>query len=66
MGMEYDTGASLSIISQDTYANVSKSSYIDDLEKTDVKLKSYMGESVPVPGKVNMHMKHEVRRRSLW
>ena len=57
--MEYDTGISLSIISQDTYAKVSKSSCIDDLQKTDVKLKTYMGESIPVLGKVRMHVKRE-------
>ena len=34
--MEYDTGASLLTISQDTYAKVSKSSCIGNLEKTEV------------------------------
>ena len=34
MDMEYDTGASLLIISQDTYAKLSKFSRIGDLEKT--------------------------------
>ena len=38
--MEYDTGTSLSIISQDTYAKVSKSGRIGDQEKTEVKLKA--------------------------
>ena len=52
--MEYDTSASLSIISQDTYANVSKSSRIDDLAKTKVKLKTYVCESISVLGKIRM------------
>ena len=57
--MEYYTGASLSTISQDTYAQVSKSSCIGNLEKTEVKLKNNMGESIPVLGKIRMHVKHE-------
>ena len=67
MDMEYDTGASLLIINQDTYAKVFKSS--GDLEKTEVKLRTYMGESIPVLGKIKMYVKHEVRMRSclsLW
>ena len=57
--MEYDTGACLSTISQDTYAKVSKSSCIGNLEKTEVKLKTYMRESIPVLGKIRMHVKQE-------
>ena len=56
--IEYDTGASLSIISQDTYAKVSKSSRIGHLEKTEVKLKTYMGESIPILDRIKMQVKH--------
>ena len=59
MDMEYDTGVSLLVICQDTYTKFSKSSCIGDLEKTEVKLKTSMGESIPVLSKIRMHMKHE-------
>ena len=53
------------IITQDTYANVSKSSCIGDLEKTEIKLNTYMGDSILVLGKIRMHVKHEGQEKLL-
>ena len=55
--MEFDTGASLSIISESTYNKVLKS--CRELERTNIKLKTYTGELIPVVGKITVNAKYE-------
>ena len=49
--------ASLSIISESTYNKVLKS--CRELERTNIKLKTYTGELIPVAGKVTVNAKYE-------
>ena len=60
--MEFDTGASLSVINQTTYSQISRG---ESLQKTEVKLKTYTGESIPVIGTVNVHVKHKCQQEVL-
>ena len=46
--MELDTGASVSVISESTYNTVLKDTI--PLESTDIRLRTYMGEELPVLG----------------
>ena len=54
--MEFNMGASLSVINQTTYSQISRG---DRLQKTEVKLKTYTGESIPVIGSIKVHVKHK-------
>ena len=49
--MEFDTGASLSILSEATYHAIAKRSATPALE-SDVRLKTYTGEAIKVLGTV--------------
>ena len=61
--MEFDTSASLSIISESTYNKVLKS--CRELERTNIKLKTYTGELIPVVGKVTVNAKYENQEERL-
>ena len=54
--MELDTGASLSIISEDVFKSLSPR---PPLEPTSVKLKTYSGESLEILGKVHVIVNYE-------
>ena len=51
--MEFDTGASLSVINKTTYSKMSRG------DSPEVKLKTYTGESIPVIGTIKVHTKQE-------
>ena len=42
--MELDIGASVSVVTQATYQEIKESSYIEPLQSTTVRLKTYTGE----------------------
>ena len=48
--MELDTGASVSILNEDTYESIQQQSYIAPLVKTSNKLRSYTGHFIQVLG----------------
>ncbi len=49
--MEMDTGASISIISKTAYETIKKESACrDELQQSEVKLKTYTGEPIQVLG----------------
>ena len=48
--MELDTGASVSILNEDTYKSIQQQSYIAPLVKTSNKLRSYTGHFIQVLG----------------
>ena len=56
--MEVDTGASISLISRDTYEVISKQSQIEPLQKTDVKLKIYTDKAVQILGIAHVNVKY--------
>ena len=50
--MELDTGAAFTVITQMTYQKIAQQKHINCLEHSDLKLKSYSGELIPVFGQV--------------
>ncbi len=48
--MELDTGAAVSLISVGTYQSIEQHSTMSPLEKTNVHLRTYTGQSIPVLG----------------
>ena len=50
--MELDTGAAFTVITQMTYQKIAQQKHINCLEYSDLKLKSYSGELIPVFGQV--------------
>ena len=61
--MEVDTGAAVSLISQRTYQE-----YLSQipLEKSDILLKTYTGEQVPVLGKMKVRVSYLQQSQELW
>ena len=53
--MELDTGASVSLMSEDTYQEY-KSKF--KLEYTNVKLRTYLGDLIPVLGRATVHVQY--------
>ena len=51
ISMELDTGASLSVISESTHDRINKVS-LTPIVKSTVELKTYLGESIPIIGKL--------------
>ena len=54
--MEIDTGASWSIVSEETYQDLLKSGRDLPLRECDIQLRTYMGESLPIMGRVVVHV----------
>lgn len=50
--MEMDTGAAFSVITQTTYQKIAQQNKMNDLEPSDLKLRSYTGETIQVFGQV--------------
>ena len=61
--MELDTGASLSVISEMTYQIWDGRG--PPLQPTDVRLKTYTGETLQVKGKINVHVQYEGQEEAL-
>ena len=61
--MEVDTGAAVSLISQRTHQE-----YLSQipLEKSDILLKTYTGEQVPVLGKMKVRVSYLQQSQELW
>ena len=62
--MELDTGASLSVISEMTYQKI-WDGLGPPLQPTDVRLKTYTGETLQVKGKINVHVQYEGQEEEL-
>ena len=60
--MELDTVVSLSNINKDTYNNINTVA-TTPITKWPVKLKTYMGENIPVIGSINVRVKYKARGR---
>ena len=56
--MELDTGAAVSVITQRTYWKITEQNHIQPLQHSDLKLKSYSGETIPVLGQVPVVVRH--------
>ena len=65
ISMELDTGASLSVISESTHDQINKVS-LTPIVKSTVELKTYLGESIHIIGKISVLVKYkEFHRQSL-
>ena len=62
IAMELDTGAALSLISEDTYQRVFPDMA---LQESSIKLKSYSGEDIPVLGQVEVLVKCNQQEQNL-
>ena len=58
INMELDTGASLSVITHSTYQEIKDSSYIEPLQPTTVRLRTYTGETIRVLGQVPVKVRY--------
>ena len=56
--MELDTGAAYTVITQMTYQKIAQQKNISSSEYSDLKLKSYSGELIPVFGQVAVRVNY--------
>ena len=63
--MELDTGAAYSVITQTTYQRIAQQKSIKTLQPTDLKLKSYSGDTIPVYGQVPVVVRYGQQEREL-
>ena len=54
--MDVDTGASATFISKATYLHLKEESMTEDIERSELRLKTYTGEHIQVLGKVKVHV----------
>jgi len=64
--IELDTGAAVSIITQNTYQKIAQQSNIQPLQHSDLKLKSYSGETIPCLGQVSVVVTHQQQESELF
>ena len=64
--MELDTGAAVSVITQRTYQKIAQQNRIQPLQHSDLKLKSYSGETIPVLGCVPVVVRHRQQECELF
>ena len=67
LNMEVDTGASVSVISKDTYSKLWPSALAPPIESSDVQLQTYTGHSLPVLGTIDVDVsyKHQTAKLTL-
>ena len=67
LNMEVDTGASVSVISKDTYSKLWPSALAPPIESSDVQLQTYTGHSLPVLGTIDVDVsyKHQTAKLPL-
>ena len=67
LNMEVDTGASVSVISKDTYSKLWPSAQAPPIESSDVQLQTYTGHSLPVLGTIDVDVsyKHQTAKLPL-
>ena len=56
--IELNTGASLFVINKDTYNHINTVA-TTPITKSPVKLKTYLGESIPIISSINVHVKYK-------
>ena len=64
--MEFDTGASLSIISHQTYKQIAKNKTTNPIKESSVVLKTYTGESLKVLGEVSVCASYGGKKEELY
>lgn len=65
LAMEVDTGASASIISEETFEQIRKGQTSLELQKSAVRLQTYTGESIGVVGSTPVQVEHNGQTASL-
>ena len=63
--MEFDTGASVSILNEATYRVIAETSKIPSLEKSDIHLKTYNGEAIKVLGATTVNARYANQEATL-
>jgi hypothetical protein len=63
--MEINTGASVSIVSQETFQSIREGESTLELEKSTVKLQTYTGEPIRVCGSTAVQVEHNGQAKSL-
>ena len=63
--MEFDTGASLSIISYQTYKHIAKVNKTEQLQKSNIILKTYTGESLNIIGEISVCVSYGGKKEEL-
>ena len=63
--MEVDTGASASIISEDTYREIAAHSAMEPLQESTLKLTTYTGESISLAGSTSVAVRYGHREETL-
>ena len=56
--MEVDTGASVSVVSQETYQIIRGSGHTQQLQPSEVRLKTYTGETIGVLGQLPVEVRY--------
>jgi len=57
--MELDTGASISVLSEATYQQLASQGSFPSLQPSEVKLKSYTGQDIPVLGSASVEARYD-------
>ena len=63
--MEIDTGASVSVISEDTYQKTWKGKQAPTLQLAKIRLRSFTGEEVMAKGRIHVEVKHGTAQKKL-
>ncbi|XP_062374782.1 uncharacterized protein K02A2.6-like [Sardina pilchardus] len=63
--MEVDTGASVSVISQHSYHNLWRATEAPALKKTNIRLRTYTGECIPLLGAIDVDIDYEGQKASV-
>ena len=65
LSMEVDTGATLSIISRQTYDTAWTGTQVPPIKPSNVKLRTYMGEGIPVDGAIEVDVSYQDQKAHL-
>ena len=63
--MEFDTGASFSLLNKTTYDRIAQEKPESLLQKSTIRLKTYTGEAVPILGSTKAHIKYGEKEEEL-
>ena len=58
VAMEIDTGASVTVVGEDTFKTIQEGDSSVELQRTTVRLRTYTGETIPVQGSALVPVQH--------
>ena len=65
VAMEIDTGASVTVVGEDTFKTIQEGDSSVELQRTTVRLRTYTGEAIPVQGSALVTVQHNGRSLTL-